>query len=396
MRSKVAGNVVLAVWAVLVAWGGAAQAQPPAAPRQRMFDETELYVRLWTQNPESGGYVFRLNGVVYNVGSQQDAIRVDLKQRGRVFSTVRCPFVEMDGDAGRIECESPGGLTATGDVAVDLVYVDDQTESTEVIRSMNLRVNAYPYWVRTDGRRQIMGTQYQIDGSDLLGSVFAYMEHPSLVQTATDQPQQMSFYAGFSGFFDGGEVNPVLRCTAGGQRIPDREVSWSARQEYDTSEWTSPTGEIRRIGWYRARISVQSLWWGTRLPMPESGSGYDPTNLVFLGEHPGEWSCDLRQAGRVYRTFRFTVDARGRVVTHAEHQGPSGMRVIPGLTLIDVRFPSPPPIDQAFDPAAIRRGSQYGRPWSAADAVRDMLAGLPAANGSSAPSGGGGGGRRGR
>jgi hypothetical protein len=368
----------------LFALGSGLVAPHASAQSVRMVDESELFVRLWTPSPD-GGYVVRVDAVVYGLGSHQDAIRLDVKQGSRTLSSTRCAFDAFDGDAGQLECESEGApLTATGDVTIDLVFMDDTAETTEVIRTLALRVNAYPYWMRTEGRRQVMGARYQIDGSDQLGTAFAYMSHPSLQQTVPDETQRIVFYSTFSGRPEGNAV--VMRCSAGGQRLPDIRADFATFAELEVDEWTQPQAEIRHVGWYRARIAVENLWWGTRLERVDSG--YDTTQITFLGDHPGLWSCDLRSEGAVLRTFRFTADAAGRIVPHPEQTGPSALRLVPGTSLIDVRLPTPNPIDVAVDPAAIRRGAQYGRPWGDPGSVREMLDALPPASGSSAPTGG--------
>lgn len=365
----------------------------------RMVDESELFVRLWSSSPETG-YVVRVDATVYGVGSNQDAVRVDVIQRGRTIATRRCSL-SLRGSVGRLECEVGGDapLTASGDLTVDLVYVDDVAESTETIRTLQLRVNAYPYWVSGDGSRQIMGRSWQIDGSDQLGTAFVYMQNSSLAQTEANQPQHISFYTSFSGAYSSGSA-PVLRCTVNGAtRIPDLNASWSPISDYEVQERTSQTADIRTIRWYRARIETYEIFWGRRIP--SAVAGLDTTGLQFLGDNPGQWSCDFRQSGRVLRTFRFVVDADGRIAPHTEEAGPGAMRLIPGLHLVDVRLPHPNPIDAVVDPAAIRRASQYGRPWSNPDGVREMLGALPPASGSVAPSRAAGGsagvrGRRGR
>ncbi|MEI8257574.1 MAG: hypothetical protein WCJ30_18015, partial [Deltaproteobacteria bacterium] len=131
---------------------------------------------------------------------------------------------------------------------------------------------------------------------------------------------------------------------------------------------------------------TQTLWWRPRVPFPASHSGYNTTNTTFLGEHPGLWSCDLRVDGNTLRTFRFTVTPDGMVVPHAEQQGPTGMRLLNGVSMVDVRLPNPDTFDAVVNPAAIRAGSQYGRRWANPDAVREMLGALPPAVGSSDPS----------
>ncbi len=382
--------VLAALTALAAAWlgpagGSRAHAQSaPSAPR-RAIDETELYVRLFNPDPE-GGYEVMVDAIVYGVTSGEDAIRVDVEQGTRTLVSTRCRFDERDGDAGRLSCRTDEGhrLTATGAVTVELVYLDDVAETSTTLRTLHLNVRSYPYWVRDDDRgRHVMGAMYQLDGSDLLGTAFAWMEHPYLVQSDTNASQRVSFYTGFSGTYAG--LDGVLRCRVGDVRVPDLEISTRDYADFGADERLSPTSDIRHVGWYRSRFQIEHLWWGRRLPMPASGSGYDPTNLVFLGEHPGTWSCDVRSNGAVVRTFRFEVDADGRIVAHAIEAAQGAPAMIGGLHLVDVRIPSPSPRDVAVDPAAIRAGWQYGTPWLVPASVAEMLGALPPVQGSSAP-----------
>lgn len=368
-----------------------AEAQTP----RRFLDETELNVRLWNRDPE-GGYQVLVDAIVYGVGSNQDAIRLDVKRGSTMLVSTRCNFDAIDGDAGRIVCrtDEEHRLDTTGAITVDMVYLDDVAETSSVIRTLRLNVRAYPYWVRNDDRgRPIMGAMHQIDGSDLVGTAFAWMEHPSLRQTQTDESQTVSLYTAFAGSYDG--YNPVLRCRVGDVRIPDRNVSVNNYADFGVDERVDSTSDTRHVGWYRTRYSMNDLWWGTRIPLPPSGTGYDPTNIVFLGEHPGLWSCDVRADGAVLRTFRFDVNAEGRIEAHAIEAAPGAPGMLNGLHIVDVRIPSPSPRDAFFDPAPIRAGWHYGTPWGIPAAVAEMLGALPAASGSSAPTAGrGGGGRR--
>lgn len=382
---------------LLLAGALALPAASAEAQARHFFDETELDVHLWNPDPE-GGYVLDVNGVFYGVGSSQDAIRVDVRAGSRSLVSTRCGFEAIDGDAGLLRCRTDEGhrLTQTGTVTVDLVFVDDVAETTTTVRTMSLNVRSYPYWVRNDDRgRPIMGAMYQIDGSDLLGSAFAYMTNPSLRQSEALEPQVMQLFTAFSGSYDG--YDAVLRCRVGDVRVPDREISTRNYADFGVDERLDPTSDTRHVGWYRTRYEMQNLWWGTRIPLPSTGTGYDTTNVVFLGDHPGHWSCDVRSSGSVLRTFGFDVDAQGFVVAHGVEAAPGFPGMLNGLHVVDVRIPSPSPRDAAFDPAPIRAGFQYGTPWGAPAAVAEMLAALPAAMGTSAPTGGRGGrGGRGR
>ncbi len=378
---------------------GAQQTAPGAAP-VRMVDETELNVQLWTPSP-SGGYVFRIRGTVYGVGSNQDALRITVKQGDRTLVEARCPLNNFDSDthAAALRCETASDhlLTATGDVSVELVYDDDNTSTRELIRTLNLHVNRYPYWTGNQGNRPVIGGRYQISGDDLLGTAFVYRNSPSVHQTEAHAEQNVSFYTAFSGFYNAGSVQ-TLRCSVDGQRLQgDIRGSLRSYADFNVDEWTAQNAEQRHLGWYRARFNAQNLWWGPRVPFPSNHSGYNTANTTFLGEHPGQWSCELRVDGNTLRTFLFTVTPDGVVAPHAEQQGLTGMRLLNGVSIVDVRLPNPDAVDAIVNPAAIRAASQYGRPWANPDAVREMLGALPPAVGSSDASrpGAAAGGRRG-
>lgn len=133
------------------------------------------------------------------------------------------------------------------------------------------------------------------------------------------------------------------------------------------------------VQWYRVSFSTRDVWWGRRVPFPASHAGYDTTNYRFLADHAGAWSCDLRMDGQVLRNFAFTVNADGRIATHAEQTGAQAYKQLGGLSLIEVRIPSPSPGDEYVDPAAIRGAFQFGQPRRQAAAWAASLSTLPAA-----------------
>lgn len=362
----------------------------------QQIDEATLHVRLFNPDAE-GGYVVRVGADVHGLAGAHDMLRVDVKQGGRTLASSTCSPNEIGPTRARFECstESAPRLTATGRVTIDLVYLDDARESARVLRTVDADVRGYPFWVRDEGSRHVVGTMYQLDGSTLLGTAFATMEHPELSQTTAEETQRVRLYTAFAGTYEG--FDSTLRCRVGDERIPDIEVSTLAFGEIEVDEWTSPSAERRRIGWYRARLEMNGLWWGRHIPGASAGFSGEP---VFLGDHPGLWSCDMRSEGAVLRTFRFRVDADGRIAPHAAEADPALPRLLPGEHLVDVRIPGASPRDAYLEPASIRAGYLYGVPWPSVPAIAEMLAALPPARGSSAPSaragGGGASSRRGR
>ena len=362
-------------------WSGAQSASAQA------FSEATLQVRLFNPDAE-GGYRVRVNGEFFGLANPHDRVRVSVKQGSRVLATQLCTVDDRNGSYAHLACDTDQAarITATGAVTIELAYENDMDDTTTVVRTVNANVRGYPYWVRDDGARHVMGTMYQLDASSLVGSAFAYMSN-------RDDTPRVQLFTAFAGTYEG--FDSTLRCRVGEERIPDIEVSTLAFGEVEVDEWTSPSADRRHVAWYRARLEMNGLWWGPSVPGASAGWSGPP---VFLGDHPGLWSCDMRSEGVVLRTFRFEVDGQGQIVAHPVESGPGMPRLIERLHVVDVRFPASNPRDAFFEPAAIRASYQYGVPWPVPAAVSEMLAALPAANGSSAPSAAAGGGarRRGR
>ena len=359
------------------------------AAEAQTLNEATLYVRLHTPDPESGGYAVRLDAEVRDIASRQDRLRIDVKQGARTVVSQVCAPNELARTSAGFQCTTAdsGLITTTGAVTIEVQYMNDVAETTTLLRSMNVNVRGYPYWVHDDDRgRPVIGTTYQIDAGSLVGTAFAYMRED-------DDRRPLQLFTAFAGTYEG--FDSTLRCRVGDQRIPDVEVSTSAFAEVQVEEWTSQQAERRRIAWYRARLEMNGLWWGPHVEGASAGWSGAP---VFLGDHPGLWSCDMRSDGAVLRTFNFMVDAQGNVVPHGLEASPAMPRMIERLHVVDVRFPATSPRDAFFDPVAIRASFQYGTPWADPSAVSEMLAALPPANGSSAPTarGGAAAGRRAR
>lgn len=355
---------------------GAAVCLGASGASAQAFSEASLQVRLFNPDPE-GGYTVRVDGEFYGLANPHDRVRVTVRQGARSLATQLCTIDDRNGTYARIACatDDQPRMTATGVLTIELAYEDDVAETTTVVRTVSANVRGYPYWVRDDGSRHVMGTMYQLDGGSLVGSAFAYMSN-------RDDTPRVQLYTAFAGTYQG--FDSTLRCRVGEERIPDVEVSTLAFGEIEVDEWQSPEAERRHVAWYRARLEMNGLWWGRAVPGASAGWSGPP---VFLGDHPGLWSCDMRSDGVVLRTFRFQVDAEGLIVAHPVEAGAGMPRLVERLHVVDVRFPASNPRDAFFEPATIRAGYQYGIPWPSSDAVTEMLAALPAANGSSAPTG---------
>ena len=248
-----------------------------------------------------------------------------------------------------------------------------------------------------NGNRPVHRAHFQIAGDDLLGAAYGYHIGESL---ETNQGRgQVSFYFWTSSGRSGRRNLPAnlnnasLRCSVDGQRQHDIEVGTQTTGgsfEVDNRVYTThaPQDEdVEHWDWNRVVLRAYNLFWGTHADTVRRNlnSEPDPARSLIMGDHPGAWVCDLRSGGRAVRQFRFTVGADGRMVQHPELEGAGAMRVVPGVVMLDTRFGTPNDFDFSFQPAAIRASAPYGRPWTHPEAVRDMLAALPPAVGSSDP-----------
>ncbi len=344
-----------------------------------VLDESTLLFRLY--NPSSDdGYQVRLSGTAWNAGNAQDAIQVEVLRGRTTVVSLRCGFdYSSDWRTGEFSCESDREhlLNATGEMTVNLSYVDDRAETTTLIRTLRVNVRAYRYWTGNDDRgRPRLVNRYQIAGDDLLGTAFV----------SVDGENYLHFHSWLNDRADG--TAQVLRCRIGDLRL-DRDFRLGGRSSdpIEVQEWLSPDTETRTISYRRYQYNVYELIAGMR---PADSV---PT-VVYLGDHPGTWTCDVRAAGSNRRTFVFDVDAAGAIAPHPEELS-DGFPGLPGhVHMVDVRIPTTSP-DVIVDPAAFRSTWQYGTPRVATAAWAEMVASLPPARGSSAPTGGGGG-RRGR
>lgn len=367
--------IILALCAALCCAVGTDGATAQAA--RPVLDESILQFNLY--NPSSDdGYQVRLSGTAWNAGNAQDAIQMDvLRGRTNVVS-LRCGFdYDSDWHTGEFECESDREhlLNATGELTVNLSYVDDRAETTTLIRTLHVNVRAYRFWTGNDDRgRPRLINRYQIDGDHLLGTAFA----------SIDGEYDIRFFTWQSGDPDGDEV---LRCRVGDLRIEtDFRLGGRSFNPIEVQEWPSSDVETRTILYQRYQYNIYNLQAGMR---PADSV---PT-VTYLGDHPGTWTCDVRSAGRNRRTFVFEVNASGMIAAHPEESTP-GFPGLPGhIHMVDVRIPETSP-DIIVAPAAFRTVWQYGTPRAATAAWADMVSSLPPARGTSAPSGGGGGSRR--
>ncbi|MBX7195571.1 MAG: hypothetical protein K1X94_26175, partial [Sandaracinaceae bacterium] len=370
------GTALVGALVLATAWTTRAHAQAP----ERHVDDSSIAVSLWTTTGSGStpGYRFRVQLRVYGEGlSSHDAVRIEYKQGGNVLATLRCPVsmdsalrgaVLLDQDQCRWE---EGVLTATGDVEMTLTYQDDNTDSMIPLRSLAMRVGRFWSWSGMEGGRPTHSVQYQIMADDMLTAGTVELRAPSGVDTYGRV--WLHFWAAVRD--ENWMRDPALRGAVDGQRLPDltgniqssnASLSAEDRQFVDGSQ-----EQTTHYFWTRFWVAAM-LWHGQR------DSGTDP-NAVFVNEHPGQWSCQIRSEGATVRELRFVVGADGQIVRHAEQTDPAGIWLPPNVFLADVRFPSPNTFDFSFQPTVLRQRGFWGHAWAQPQAFAAEMAAMPAA-----------------
>jgi hypothetical protein len=343
-----------------------APAVATAAPTvKRFIDEATWHASI----ADSGeGYRFSFRGWVNGVTSPTDALRFDLVQKGKVIASMRCKIQPAEGDKlGWAECTSDTNkvLTATGALALRVVYIDDQTETEEVIRTFQWNVVAY------DPGRGNGEVDFALMGDDLLGAGYAF--HRSTKGSGGDA-HDLEIYLWTAGALGAGTYQ--LRCTVDGKRLADIDTYVGTEGEFGGS--VLKNNEITSYTWARAHVIPRELVWGTTEQVAKAYGNRTPP--LAMGAHPGDWSCDLRSEGKVQRTFKFPVGADGRIQAHPSESAPGAPPLMAGEAVIDV-YLGKDARDVRIRPDAIRKSHSFGLAWAKNERTDAVLKALPKASG---------------
>lgn len=317
-------------------------------------------VRNETDKGIDNRYIVKVKGVVAGPIDGADRIKVDWKANGKIVSSFECDIQGSDGQAP-FECRGDEAkpLDHYGAVQAVFSYVDDSEDRTTPIYTMNLRVARFWHWYQR-GSKTLHYPKYQIDHSDLLGSAIVWhrpFEEPNTVG-------EIEFYSiGVVGEDGGGEWgSETMRCNAAGTKLADVRSGVGGFQLAESLDWRGPDKPKHAVKWQKLVAMPTGFRWGTSKGLSEDEQRrYDAKELVILGDHPGEWSCDLRRKGKVLRTFTFTVGKDGRIAPHAE-QG-AGLRLLKSEAMVSVSFPDDV-WDAYFDPERMKAAGFFGRPWA--------------------------------
>lgn len=330
-------------------------------------DPTELTIQLAEDRSDvakgiTSKYHLRIHGRVHAASGEiarADRVDVEWIAGGKKLTTASCD-VDANGDSAQFNCEGTDQLDAFGDVTAVFKFTRDADDAVTTLSTHQLKVGRFWNWYMRNDKR-LLYAQYQVMPLDLVTSAVVSQEDWG----NGDRRFQIYGWATTEG---AASPEPTsLRCSVDGKRIADLDVGAPYNSVVEASDWRDPQVNPRVPHVMQFKLWVGQIRWGMAADLPS------PTgSLVVLGDHPGRWSCDWRDKGKVVRTFNFTVGSDGIVQPHAEQA--AGLALPAGRALIDVTLPDSAP-DAYVDPAMSKAGGLWGQAWR-----------LPATGAKAAPS----------
>lgn len=370
----------------------AAALAPAAASAQTAspyrIDHGDIWLSLTNHVDTADGRAFNAgwSPVVYGalLASERimpdSAVRFTFRQGSTRLGELRCPvsLPATPPSSARIDCaDAAARFRVGGEVQVDAAYVDGQTDAVTPLRTFTLQVG-------TVARAHLTGAGWIADASENYVSQHdrlydAVMVGPGEATVDLRGSGSVRLYVWTSPSEAGQRVIGSFRCSVDGQALApppsmDWEVEWGGGDARSTDVLASRAPTEREgvraveepLRFRRVRIT---------LPITFALRGGAPARdrAWALEDHPGQWACEWRDEGRLVRAFHFAV-RDGRLLPNPEQA--AGYHLPDGVILADLTVPPDAPIDGRTDPALVRRGSVYGRPWST-DAARARAAAAP-------------------
>jgi hypothetical protein len=340
-------------------------ASAAAAPKPEPGDKREP--RVWVEPSQtmirvhvgSGNYSLQSYFKIIGSKSSTDRVRMDLRSGTKVVAAVECGLSdEYDDGNGKYKgasCEK-NEMTAAGAFDVDVIFIDDQTDKEYVAATLKTNIRALK-----------AGTDkgWAITPDDLLALAYAF---PGKGEGGSTE---FTFWT---------TVNPAtgsetkLRCTAGSDKI-EVAARLNAQQDGEMSSGinTGRDTDTKFFRYYLVELDPR-LFFGKR------PSNVDVKEYIWLAEHPGKWSCQVRREGKVLRELLFDVDAEGHFVPNPMQSGSKPLPLMPGEFLIDSRIPTDN-IEERLRPDALKESIGYGLPWPDGHGVKEAQAAFPTAKG---------------
>lgn len=347
------------------------------------YDDTAFYIELQNNagqrnnRPVDEGYSFSkidlrvwADNVAGNIPSQS-AFRIKVKAGRRELANFVCetrsgtsPSYGLPEGTGAsmwaTRCNDARAirLTHTGEIKLEVYFIDGGDDSETLIRTHEIGVHKF---TRVNNQRPIADEYHLVYTSEVVSS---YLHDLAVSPRAVDMGERggntlmLATWVAPSAN-NGTEAEGAswgrdiaLRCTVDGERldIPGRARARLVSIPGATRTWGRGGRSEREI--YAAKRAL------VQLPLSTEGEVYQ---AVPIAQHPGAWVCELRQSRETVRTFSFVV-ADGAVQPHPEEVA-GNVHLQPGSHLVDMRFPDSPTLETRLSPRETRRGPFFGVGW---------------------------------
>lgn len=284
----------------------------------------------WVQLGRNGaGYRLSATQEIVGVTSTpSDRYRLDIKQSGKLLGTGKCSW----GD-DFLECiyeEKP--LMAKGAIEASVILSNDSDPNEYVLNTYKVNVAKFP---------SFGDPVWQIVPDDVLATAWVY-------QTA--DRTSFRFWMAVEA-----NANVKMRCTVDGKKkLEDFELGRHGGDPEIVAETYTKGGDNKKYIWAQVNGTTN-----IHAGLPPKDFKPNSDAVEFLGQHPGQWECDVRREGKVARKLLFKVNAEGFVEADPAQ---TGMPTHPNVVPIDLRF-GKDTIDTRVRPDAMKKSRGFGLPW---------------------------------
>jgi hypothetical protein len=366
--------VTAAFWAGLSSFAGA------VPPGLRYSD----YHAVFIANSGSNGWTLTASGMVQGDDiPAQSALRIVLRQGTTELARIFCQADSLvqrhlgyeiaAGQVGRMEVDRCNDrsvvLQATGEIQLDVLFVDGGDDSETLLRTHVLDVR------RTLGPSGVL-QYYVAHNAELASSVIYECDAGSYAcvqdQAAGQGRVGLVFWAAAqdeNGVESGQDAQPEfgpnltqLRCSVDGRRLEITEPIGFRQISNEQQAARHVTG----AGTPDKRIDYSFQRYRVSLPIEPTEGREAPAGWVTLAGNDGAWSCDMRIGGETIRSFRFQVSG-GHVAPHPEEIIDGGVRLPWRTHLVEMTIPGGRFETRVDASLPVARGPFYGLGWRSAE-----------------------------
>jgi hypothetical protein len=329
------------------------------------FNLPTAWIQIVSQDVQ--GYRVHAEFLIGGAASKTDRLRFVWRSGAKAVGTGTCESdYSEEAHTLRSNCTLETPVKATGPIAIDLIYSDDQQDKDYLVTTLTTTVR---HW-KGVGKSEYWGHV----PDDLMSLAFVYHQNDSI---AVRRPV-FEFWAARKDF--GGD-SPAFRCTVDGKKLPDFEASIDSVhgrfQSHIESEFVTPTTH-RTYAFSHLGVDP-----GFKLGAREKVEIYDLTDpkVRMAIDNPGNWDCFLRVGGKPVREFLFVVNDKGLIEQSEMQHGAHPIPTMPSTVLIDMKIPKDNGFDERVRPEAMRKSVGFGVAWPDARKAKELRSALPPASG---------------